>query len=114
MSQSDLFPVANCNSGLSIDDEFEKFWHAYPRRTGKLDARRAYAKAVKLAAPDRIIAGAYRYAQERYDQDEQFTKHPATWLNKGCWDDEPASRGRASFTDLAEDLLGSGHGRQVH
>ena len=34
------------------------------------------------------LAGAQRYAAERKDQDPKYTKHPATWLNGGCWEDE--------------------------
>jgi hypothetical protein len=29
-----------------------------------------------------------RYAAERRGEDPRFTKHPATWLRKGCWSDE--------------------------
>jgi hypothetical protein len=35
-----------------------------------------------------LIAGAQRYAVERREQDPKYTKHPATWLNAGCWQDE--------------------------
>lgn len=72
-------------------DPFYLFWQAYPRHVGKLAAEKAFAKARKHASADAIIAGARRYAAERAGQDPAYTKHPATWLNGGCWSDEPAA-----------------------
>jgi hypothetical protein len=70
-------------------DAFERFWAVYPRRVAKEAARKAFAKAVANGtAVETLIAGAQRYAAERKDQDPKYTKHPATWLNGGCWEDE--------------------------
>jgi hypothetical protein len=71
-------------------EAFEKFWRIYPKRVAKEAARKAFAKAVKDSVdPEVIIAGAKRYAITRGGQDPKYTKHPATWLNAGCWQDEP-------------------------
>jgi hypothetical protein len=51
-------------------------------------ARKAFAAARECIALDVLIAAVKRYADERAGQDPQYTKHPATWLNKGCWQDE--------------------------
>ena len=52
-------------------------------------ARKAFAKAaVNGTDVEALIAGAQRYAVERQGQDPKYTKHPATWLNAGCWEDE--------------------------
>jgi hypothetical protein len=52
-------------------------------------ARKAFAVAIKRGVdPEVMIAGAKRYAVERNEQDPKYTKHPATWLNAGCWEDE--------------------------
>jgi hypothetical protein len=71
-------------------ESFERFWSAYPRKVAKEAARRAWAKAIEggVGNPDTLIAGAQRYAAERAGQDPKYTKHPATWLNAGCWQDE--------------------------
>jgi hypothetical protein len=77
----------------SVDtvDQFGTFWAAYPRRVGKLAARRQWDKAAKAGvAPDVIVAAAARYANECEGREAQFIKHPSTWLSNGCWDDEPA------------------------
>jgi helix-turn-helix protein len=71
--------------------EFEEFWRAYPRKVEKLKAEKIYAGILKQgrASPDDLIAGATRYAAERANEDPRYTKHPSTWLNGGCWADEP-------------------------
>jgi hypothetical protein len=69
---------------------FDRFWAVYPRRVAKEAARKAFAAAIKRGAdPEALIAGAQRYAVERQGQPRRYTKHPATWLNGGCWEDEP-------------------------
>jgi hypothetical protein len=70
-------------------ESFERFWDVYPRRVAKVAAERAFAKAIEGGAdPETLIAGAQRYAAERAGQEPRYTKHPATWLNAGCWEDE--------------------------
>lgn len=69
---------------------FQRFWEAYPRKTSKLAAERAFAKAVKTTSPERIIAAvpaavaAWRQEQRPADK----IPYPATWLNAGSWEDE--------------------------
>jgi hypothetical protein len=89
-------------------DGFEEFYAAYPRRVAKLAALKAYIKAIKVTTPDVIIAGARRYARERQGQDDQFTKHPSTWLNGGCWNDKPKRNGGViGALDRLEQYLGA-------
>ncbi len=68
---------------------FDKFWEIYPRRTAKGKALEAWAKAIKIAKPEQIIAGAQQYARDP-SRDEKFTAYPATWLNQQRWLDEPS------------------------
>jgi hypothetical protein len=73
-------------------ESFERFWAVYPKRVAKEAARKAFARAVENGAdPEALIIGAQRYAVERQGQDSKYTKHPATWLNAGCWNDEMPS-----------------------
>jgi hypothetical protein len=71
---------------------FEDWWRQYPKRVAKAAALKAYRTVItkKLATVDELLAGAMRYAAEREGQDPRYTKHPATWLNGGCWADEAA------------------------
>ena len=85
---------------------FEKFWLACPRRIGKEAARKAYEKARKIASDFELLEGIRRYATSRAGQDEQFTVHPATWLNQGRWADEPAgsfAQGQGQKREMTED-----------
>src|SRR5262249_61365141 len=77
------------------DENFESFWAQYPRKVEKLAARRAYNRAIKNGVGQaEILRGAMRYAAERAGQEARFTKHPTTWLNGGCWEDEPSPAAR--------------------
>jgi len=85
---------------------FEKFWLACPRRVGKEAARKAYEKARKIASDSELLEGIRRYAATRAGQDEQYTVHPATWLNQGRWADEPAAgyaQGQGQKREMTED-----------
>ena len=80
----DVVQIAVATAPLTFDD----FWKAYPLRKGKLDALRAWQRALKHAAADEIIAAAGQYAKTA---EAPYIKHPATWLNKGCFLDEEAA-----------------------
>jgi len=73
---------------------FDEFWSVYPRTVEKKAARAKFDLAVKGGAdPARIVAAARLYASKVKAEriEERFVKHPTTWLNKGCWDDEAAA-----------------------
>jgi hypothetical protein len=71
---------------------FGRFWLAYPRKTAKADARKAFTKAWRKLAkePDaeQVLAGGLERAKAAW-VDAQFIPHPATWLNGERWTDEP-------------------------
>lgn len=70
---------------------FDEFWDAYPRRVGKKAAADKFRTAMKSGiTPQQLIDGARRYAAHCHENriGERYTKHPTTWLNQGCWDDE--------------------------
>ncbi|MDM8352883.1 helix-turn-helix domain-containing protein [Brevundimonas diminuta] len=86
---------------------FDVFWKAYPAKTGKGAARRAFEAAarkirkdggdplgVMLAALERAVASA------RWN-DQTYTKpNPATWLSQERWEDDygPPADGRSRQT----------------
>jgi hypothetical protein len=68
---------------------FGAFWSAYPKRVEEAAALKAFIAAVEQGVdPQVLLSGAQRYAIERAEKNPDYTKHPATWLNKGCWTDE--------------------------
>ncbi len=81
---------------VALEDGFEAFFAVYPKKVSKGTARKAWAKAVKMAEPAAIIAAAERYAEERRSEDPKFTKHPSTWLNSEGWHDEPPPKASAN------------------
>jgi hypothetical protein len=81
--------------GSDADPDFAAFWDAYPRKTAKTPARKAWRTAVRSrkSDPKDIIRGAERYRDDprRNPSDLSFTAHPATWLNAERWLDYSAS-----------------------
>ena len=96
---------------------FDDFWKRYPRKVGKAIARakwnqitgpglktrtldRDSGQYVELdlqATPEEIMAGLKAWwnsipmkADFTKDIDEQYIPHPATWLNRGRWEDYDA------------------------
>lgn len=74
--------------GGSEPEGFAEFWKAYPRRVGKGQARKAYAKAIKSNDPSFLIAEAQKFAKRMRGQDPRYIPHPSTWLNGERWLDE--------------------------
>jgi len=71
---------------------FESFYKVYPRHVGRQAAEKAFAKALRVAPAERIVAGAKRFAADPNlppKEDARFIPHPSTWLNEGRWDDDP-------------------------
>lgn len=82
-------PPSSPAAPATDDPNFVRFWDAYPRRVGKGQARKAWAKATKTTDPETIIAAAGRFTTLRGHEDPQFIPHPSTWLNGERWDDVP-------------------------
>lgn len=74
---------------LRAPASFDELWQVYPRRVGKEAARKAFAKASRSADPAVIIEAARVFAADPNLPEKQFVPHPATWLNRGSWEDEP-------------------------
>lgn len=74
-------------------DTFAAFWDAYPRRTDRGHAVKAWAKITKAGAdPQTVIDAAARFAAKSLNTDPKFIPHPATWLNGERWLDEEPGR----------------------
>ncbi|QDF15448.1 hypothetical protein SEA_MOLLYMUR_88 [Gordonia phage Mollymur] len=97
-----------------LDGAFDEFWSAYPRRSGKRDARGRYEEAISRGATvEDLLAGAQRYRDDP-SRSEKFTKLPTTWLNQDCYLDEtrpadrPATTGPLQGGQLAQALMSGG------
>lgn len=73
------------------EERFDEFWKAYPRKSNKGGARKAWKKL----SPDKELFAKIMAALEVAKKCEQWTKdrgqfipYPATWLNQERWDDD--------------------------
>lgn len=70
-------------------ERFETFWAAYPRKTNRKSALRAFV----ARRPDHVLLAAWLDAIERQKQGRQWREgvipHAATWLRGERWLDEP-------------------------
>lgn len=76
-------------------DAFSRFWAAYPRKTAKGAAWKAWPPAA--AHLEAILAALeWQRASDDWQRDGgAFVPHPATWLNARRWEDEPTAIGPA-------------------
>jgi len=74
------------------DASFDTFWNYYPRKVGKPNARKAFAKHVTSEdllqtilnnIEQRLACGEWNTAERK-----EFIPHPATWLNRHGWEDD--------------------------
>ena len=98
-------PKQTCASATSYSGEFESFWASYPKKVGKIEAYKAWRKINPSETLQRTIIAAIGW-QKRTPQwqanDGRYIPNPATWLNRGQWEDSPPDipepeRGPMSF-----------------
>lgn len=77
------------NPHPEAEEAFRRFWSFYPRKVEKIDAERAFLKALSSVDAETIIAGAQRLADDPNLPPKQFIPYPARWLNAGGWESEP-------------------------
>lgn len=80
-----------------INNAFDRFWEAYPRKEAKQTAKKAFEKL----NPDKALLQTMLEAIERFkgsaqwqEENGRFIPHPATWINQRRWEDDlPAASG---------------------
>ena len=78
------------------DDDFSKFWDAYPKKTGKTDAQKAWVK-IKPPLPSILAALTWQSNSMQWKNNGgQYIPNPATYLNQGRWQDEPTANTAAT------------------
>ena len=84
-------PQTAGNALLSVPGAFDTFWEAYPRKTAKQDALRAFRKISPSQEMLKTLLSALE-AQKKQDSwikdGGAFIPHPATWLNGRRWEDQ--------------------------
>ncbi len=97
-SQAELTLVAESASPVGDDvpkqkrgeypPEFAAFWEVYPKKADKRAALKAWRSARKRVSNEVLVESARQYRDDP-NRVDQFTKNPATWLNKGSWENGP-------------------------
>ena len=75
-----------------IDDGFNDFWQAYPKKRNKADALKAWKKLKPSADLQRIMSDSIQIWSNSVDwlkEGGQYIPYPASWLNAHGWEDEP-------------------------
>jgi uncharacterized protein YdaU (DUF1376 family) len=87
-------------------DQFEQFWMEYPKRIGKGQAVKAFAKAIKVSGLEEILAGLAKSKNSRQwtENDGRFIPHASTWLNALGWQDEPIPAQQSPIAKLPDAL----------
>lgn len=97
-SLNSLPPIRNLQSNGHSQD-FDQFWAAYPKKVGKLAALKAWTKAKHLPMVEKILETlTMQKLSEQWTRDNgQYIPNPATWINEGRWDDQPAARPQSTM-----------------
>ena len=94
------------NNKDSLPAGYDRFWEAYPKKTAKPDAVKAFGKLKPDAELLEVMLGAIerQKATAQWQEDNgRFIPHPATWLNGRRWEDEVRSGGMPARTVTAQD-----------
>lgn len=82
---------ARAREGERLEDSFNRFWAAYPKKTAKAQALKAWQKL----KPDEELTDTILSALEQHKKSAQWLRdkgqyipYPASWLNGKRWEDE--------------------------
>lgn len=104
-SGAEARPKMRASGAEAREAAFEAFWAAYPKKTGKREARKAFEKTPEAAWPK---LGPALEAQKRSRQWQsdggRYIPNPATWLNQGRWEDEAPEKPHAGQMWKGQDL----------
>lgn len=88
------------------DEDFRKFWEAYPRKVGKEQAWKTFSRLKKnkeLPNMDTLLKAVSLFTSEISEL--EFTPHPSTWLNGKRWEDsEVATDGTEWALEMQKDI----------
>jgi|TARA_Y100000310_G_scaffold127848_3_gene127012 predicted phage replisome organizer len=70
-----------------LEDNINKIYKAYPKKTAKQKALASIKKALKKISFDKLLPIVVLYAKYRKNEDPQYTPYPATWFNNDMWND---------------------------
>lgn len=75
----------------AVIEKFDRFWDAYPEKSGKGAARIKFAVAIHKTTLTAMLK-AIEWQKESRQWKEGFIPYPATWLFQERWTDEPKKK----------------------
>jgi len=73
-----------------MNEDFDRFWEAYPRKVGKSSARKQWEEQMESGVdPEDLIASAENYAKEcsAHGAEERYVKHGSNFLAENRFED---------------------------
>lgn len=104
-------PKSSAAKSNAAPPGFDTFWEAYPRRTAKADAIKAWRKLNPSAQVQADILSALDWQVHREDwvrDDGKFIPYPASWLNRGQWQDERPEPSLQLLSDIGRQNRANG------
>lgn len=99
----EIYPQVDLGERFA-DYHFERFWELYPKKVEKIDARKAFHKALQEYDAKDVLDGAERLANDPNLPPKQFIPYPASWLRAGGWTNEPYPAREQTAEEKAERL----------
>jgi len=100
------------NEKLFKENSFIQFWDLYDKKTALKDCEKKFLKLPKEVI-EKILEVVPLYVKST--PEKEFRKHPATWLNNECWNDEIIKRNQngesKSNAEIFHDAINSEIGR---
>lgn len=93
--------VQNPETTEESESAFEVWWQLVPRKVAKGIARKAFKVALRKTSAETLCGSMRAYTASVAGKEPKYVKHPATWLNGECWEDEDARNVR-HLTSIAE------------
>src|SRR6185295_6362889 len=92
------------NGAPALRERFDAFWAAYPKKTGKGAAWRAWEKLrpnPDLATHMHAARAWQRHKDNWLREGGRYIPNPSTWLNQKRWEDEPTDTPRMSARTMS-------------
>ena len=84
------------------DELFEKFWAAYPRKSAKAEARKAFQKISPQKLMTEILPDIEKRKKTEQWSESKYIPYPATYLRGERWNDEVQKQTRKSNYEQRE------------
>lgn len=76
---------------MILENRFEKFWEAYPKKVGKKVAKKVWLKLKPTEDMLNVMLKAInicKFSRQWQSDEGRYIPNPATWLNQERWKDE--------------------------